>query len=189
MSTTSTRPSADTDALARMVAGGDREAFAVLYDALSPEVYGIIRQVLRDPALSEEVAQEVLVEVWRSATRFDRSKGSARSWVLTIARRRAIDRIRSEQASRDRDQRYFRRHADRHFDVVVAEVEHRLEAEAVRQALTHLTAVQRQAIEMAYYGGYTCKEVARLLHTPVSTVKTRVRDGLIRLRDAMDAPR
>lgn len=176
----------DPDGLLALVARGDRRAFEALYDLTSPQVYGVVRRVLRDPAQSEEVAQDVLVEVWRTATRFDRSRGTARGWVLTMAHRRAIDRVRSEQASRDREERVAQRQTDRPFDGVAAEVEQRFEAQAVRDALSQLTAVQREAIELAYYGGNTYREVASLLDTPLGTVKTRVRDGLTRLRDAME---
>lgn len=172
-----------------LVARGDRGAFAALYDLLGPQVYGVVRRVLRDPAQSEEVAQDVLVEVWRTATRFDRTRGSARGWVLTMAHRRAVDRVRSEQASRDREERVARQDTERPFDGVAAEVEHRFETQAVREALDQLTAVQREAIELAYYGGNTYREVAVLLDTPLGTVKTRMRDGLIRLRDAMEVNR
>ncbi|WP_370325163.1 ECF RNA polymerase sigma factor SigK [Euzebya sp.] len=176
---------ADADALLVEVAKGDAAAFAALYDMMSPQVYGVVRRVLRDPAQSEEVAQDVLVEVWRTAPRFDRSRGTARSWVLTIAHRRAVDRVRSEQASRDREDRVGRESAERPFDAVADQVEQSLETEQVRAALDALTDVQREAIELAYYGGNTYREVAALLEAPVGTVKTRMRDGLIRLRDAM----
>lgn len=175
----------DPDALLPLVALGDRGAFERLYDVMGSQVYGVIRRVLRDPAQSEEVAQDVMVEVWRTATRFDRSRGTARSWVLTMAHRRAVDRVRSEQASRDREQRVSRESHEVPFDGVAAAVEQRFETEQVRAALEELTPVQRQAIEMAYYGGNTYREVAALLGTPLGTVKTRMRDGLIRLRDTM----
>lgn len=176
----------DPDQLMTLVARGDAQAFAVLYDLLAPQVFGVVRRVLRDPAQSEEVAQDVLVELWRTATRFDRSRGSVRGWVLTMAHRRAVDRVRSEQASRDREDRVGRESPGRPFDEVAAEVEHAEEVGQVRDALSQLTDVQRQAIELAYYGGNTHREVATLLDTPLGTVKTRLRDGLIRLRDAME---
>jgi RNA polymerase sigma-70 factor, ECF subfamily len=179
----------DPDSLLTLVSRGNREAFEALYDALAPQVYGVVRRVLRDPAQSEEVAQDVLVEVWRTATRFDRSRGSARGWVLTMAHRRAVDRVRSEQASRDREERVARESTERPFDGVSAEVEHRFETQAVREALSALTPVQREAIELAYYGGNTYREVSVLLQAPLGTVKTRMRDGLIRLRDAMEVER
>lgn len=170
-------------------ARGDREAFAGLYDVMITQVYGVIRRVLRDPSQSEEVAQDVMVEVWRTATRFDPSRGTARSYVLTMAHRRAVDRVRSEQASRDREEVVAQRDTGRAFDEVADAVEYRSEARQVREAMDALTELQREAIELAYYGGNTYREVAALLDTPLGTVKTRMRDGLIRLRDAMGVER
>lgn len=171
------------------VARGDHEAFGVLYDRVAGQVYGVIRRVLRDPARSEEVAQEVLVEVWRTATRFDPDRGTAATWILTMAHRRAIDRVRSVQASRDRDERIGHRDRVRPFDEVSEEVQTRFEHQQVRDALRALTDLQREAVELAYYGGYTYREVAELLDAPLGTIKTRMRDGLIRLRDAMGVSR
>lgn len=167
------------------VARGDEEAFGELYDRVSGQVYGVIRRVLRDPARSEEVAQEVLVEIWRTASRFDPDKGSASTWMLTMAHRRAIDRVRSVQASRDRDERVGHREQVRPFDAVSEEVETREEHAQVRAALDALTDLQRETVELAYYGGHTYREVSELLDAPLGTIKTRMRDGLIRLRDAL----
>lgn len=167
------------------VARGDQAAYSALYDRVAGQVYGVVRRVLRDPSQSEEVAQEVLVEVWRLASRFDRTKGSAQTWILTMAHRRAVDRVRSEQASRDRTERVGRRDQSRAFDDVAEQVEVRFEHQQVRDGLAALTDLQREAVELAYYGGYTYREVAELLDTPLGTIKTRMRDGLIRLRDAM----
>lgn len=166
-------------------ARGDDTAFSGIYEALAGPVYGMVLRVLRDPAQSEEVTQEVLVEVWRQASRFSRERGSVRSWVLTVAHRRAVDRVRSAQASSDREERVGRASHQREFDEVVDEVEHRLEAEQVRRALSVLTDLQREAVSLAYYGGYTHREVSELLDVPLGTIKTRLRDGLIRLRDEM----
>lgn len=182
---------ADDDALAtddellHHVAKGDQEAFAALYDRYAGIVFGVIRRVLRDPAQSEEVAQEVMVEAWRTAVRFDADRGSVRTWLCTMAHRRAVDRVRSEQASRDRVERVGREGHDAEHDQVSEAVTVRIEHQQVRDALSTLTDLQREAVELAYYGGYTYREVAELLDAPLGTVKTRMRDGLIRLRDAM----
>lgn len=174
----------DEDVLLR-VARGDQAAFEQLYDRFAGPVYGVVRRVVRDPAQSEEVTQEVLTEVWRTATRFDPDKGKASTWILVMAHRRAIDRVRSVQASRDRTERVGIAQHERDHDHVSEEVETRFEHEAVRTALDELTDLQRQAVELAYYGGMTYREVSELLDTPLGTIKTRIRDGLIRLRDTM----
>ncbi|MEJ5888531.1 ECF RNA polymerase sigma factor SigK [Pseudokineococcus marinus] len=179
------RPEDPVGDLLRRVARGDERAFEGLYDAVAGPVHGVVLRVLRDPAQSEEVTQEVMVEVWKQAPRYDAARGSARGWVLTIAHRRAVDRVRSAQASTDREGKVAARDADRAFDVVTEEVEHRLEAEQVRRSLDVLTDLQRESVELAYYGGYTHRQVAEILGIPLGTVKTRLRDGLIRLRDEM----
>jgi RNA polymerase sigma-70 factor (ECF subfamily) len=176
---------ADADALLRAVARGDEGAFTAFYDLVSSRVYGLIVRVLRDPAQAEEVAQEAFVEVWRTAARFDPAKGSATAWAFTIAHRRAVDRVRSEQAGADRVRRVAANSAETPYDEVVDEVTARLEQQQVRRCLKTLTELQREAITLAYYGGYTYREVAGLLSTALPTIKTRMRDGLIRLRDCL----
>jgi RNA polymerase sigma-70 factor (ECF subfamily) len=173
------------EALLRAVATGDEEAFARLYDLVSARVYGLARRVLRDAAQAEEVAQEVMVEVWRTAGRFDPARGSATSWVFTIAHRRAVDRVRSEQAGADRVRRMVPEPEQTPHDIVVEEAAAKMERESVRRCLQTLTALQHEAITLAYYSGYTYREVAQLLDTALPTVKTRMRDGLIRLRDCL----
>ncbi|MFF5288339.1 ECF RNA polymerase sigma factor SigK [Paractinoplanes globisporus] len=180
-------PDPDPGDLLRAVAGGDEKAFARLYDLVAPRVYGLIRRVLRDPAQSEEVAQEVLVEVWRSAARFDPARGSATSWICTIAHRRAVDRVRSEQAASERLTYVGRAQVDVPYDAVADEVSGRLERQQVRRCLHDLTDLQREAVTLAYYQGHTYPQVAELLGAPLPTVKTRMRDGLIRLRDCLGA--
>ncbi|MGW7056704.1 ECF RNA polymerase sigma factor SigK [Streptomyces sp. NPDC054887] len=167
------------------VAGGDQDAFATLYDAVAGPVYGLVLKVLRDPAQSEEVAQEVMVEVWRTATRFRPAQGSVMTWVMTMAHRRAVDRVRSEQAATARERRSASRERTPDYDQVSEEVAVRLESEQVRRCLRGLTELQRQAVTLAYHQGYTHQEVAATLSAPLGTVKTRLRDGLIRLRDCM----
>lgn len=175
-------PLSDEDLFGR-VARGDRDAFAELYDRYSDRVFGLARKVLRDPSHAEEVAQEVFVEAWRQARRFDAQRGSVATWLMTLAHRRAVDRVRSEQASRDRDERVAVRDQAPDYDHVAEKVETRFEHDQVRRALTELTDLQREAIELAFYGGNTHREVAELLEAPLGTVKTRLRDGLIKMRD------
>ena len=173
------------EGLLHRVARGDGPAFEVFYDRVSSSVYGVIRRVLRDPAQSEEVAQEVFIEVWRTATRFDAERGSANSWLHTMAHRRAVDRVRTAQAAHDREQRVAQRAQVPPYDEVADQVEASLEREQVRRCLDGLTDLQRESVTLAYYGGHTYREVAQLLDTPLGTVKTRLRDGLIRLRDCL----
>ncbi|SCK34242.1 RNA polymerase sigma-70 factor, ECF subfamily [Streptomyces sp. WMMB 714] len=167
------------------VARGDQDAFAEVYDQIAGPVLGLVRSVLRDPAQSEEVAQEVLVEVWRTVAQFQPDKGSAMSWVMTFAHRRAVDRVRSAQATSDREHRAALLDQTPAFDEVTEAVEARLEREQVRRCLRTLTELQRQSVVLAYYRGLTYREVAELLAQPLGTVKTRLRDGLIRLRDCL----
>ncbi|MEV7415302.1 ECF RNA polymerase sigma factor SigK [Streptomyces sp. NPDC089919] len=176
---------ADLAAVMQEVARGDKEAFATLYDALAPMVFGIVLKVLRDRAQSEEVAQEVMIDLWRQAARYRPEAGSVTTWAATIAHRRAVDRVRSAQAAADREQALAARERVPAFDEVAEQVETRLESEQVRRCLRGLTELQRQAVTLAYYGGLTYREVAEALRTPLPTIKTRMRDGLIRLRDCM----
>ncbi|MGO9221457.1 MAG: ECF RNA polymerase sigma factor SigK [Streptosporangiaceae bacterium] len=177
------RGSGDLGALLGQVARGDDAAYGVVYARVAAHVFGIARSVLRDPAQAEEVAQEVLLDVWRDAARYDAGRGTAMAWVTTRAHRRAVDRVRSEQASAAREQRAAR--AEISYDVVAETVAARLDAERVRRCLGSLTDLQRESITLAYYRGCTYREVAVLLKVPVGTVKTRMRDGLIRLRDCL----
>ncbi|MFF7300731.1 ECF RNA polymerase sigma factor SigK [Streptomyces sp. NPDC008265] len=167
------------------VAHGDKQAFSVLYDALAPMVFGIVVKVVRDRAQSEEVAQEVMIDLWRQAARYRPDAGSVTTWAGTIAHRRAVDRVRSAQAATDREHAQAAREHTTAFDEVAEQVETRLDSEQVRRCLRGLTELQRQAVTLAYYQGLTYREVAEALRTPLPTIKTRMRDGLIRLRDCM----
>jgi len=169
------------------VAQGDQAAFAELYDQLAPRVYSVVLRVLRDPSMAEEVTQEVMVELWRLAPRFEAGKGTVTAWASTVAHRRAIDRVRSSQSARDRDQReHDSSIADPRHDEVAEQVEDRLERERITSAMSALTPAQRESIELAYFSGYTYREVAAVLEVPEGTVKTRIRDGLIRMRRQME---
>lgn len=175
------------EALMAAVARGSTAAFEELYPVVAPPAYGLALRVVRDPGLAQDVTQEVLIDVWRLAPRFDPTRGSVLTWVLTMAHRRSVDRVRREQSQADRAERAARSasvtHPDQ--DVVVGDLERTWDAALVRRGLQTLTGLQRQAIELAYFSGYTHTEVASVLGIPLGTAKTRIRDGLIRLRDAL----
>ncbi len=176
---------ASKETLLAQIAGGDQAAFGALYDEVAPRVFGLIRRLLVDHAQSEEVTQEVFLEIWQNASRYEPSKGGASTWILTMAHRRAIDRIRSSQSGRDRDVKIGIRDYVSDYDNVADTVETTIEHERVKEAMTQLTELQRQAVSLAYYGGYSHSEVAAMLSVPIGTVKTRLRDGMIRLRDEL----
>jgi RNA polymerase sigma-70 factor, ECF subfamily len=182
-SATDRRGERDLNDLLIHVARGDQDAFEQLYDRLAGPAYGVIRRVLRDPSQSEEVTQEVLLEVWRTAARFDPAMGGAATWVMTIAHRRAIDRVRSSAAAAEREQKVAPVNPLR--DEVADAVEASLDRERVRRCLDGLTEVQRESITLAYYGGYSYRQVAELLSVTLGAIKTRIRDGLIRMRDCL----
>lgn len=175
--------SAHLGTLLALVARGNQDAFAAVYDLVAPAVFGLVQRVVRDIAQSEEVTQEVLVEVWRTAARFEPARGSAMTWVMTLAHRRAVDRVRSTKAATKREFRVAMRESSP--DDVADAALGRIERERVRRCLDSLTELQREAVTLAYYGGYTYPQVAGLLGVALGTVKTRMRDGLIRLRDCM----
>src|SRR5215469_622124 len=136
----------DLAALLARVARGDQAAFATVYDHAATQVFGLVLRVVRDPAQSEEVTQEVMLEVWRTASRFDLHRGSAMAWLMTVAHRRAVDRVRSGLAA----------------------------AQRVRRCLVSMSDLQRESVTLAYYGDYTYREVAGLLGVAVGSVKTRM---------------
>ena len=183
---TTTPPAAlSLEELVATAARGDEQAFAELYDQTSPRVYGMVLRVVRDPAQAAEVTQDIYLEVWRQSARFDAGRGGVLPWLLMIAHRRAVDRVRSAQSAMVRDDRYALLNEERPYDSVSEQVQTSLEAQRVRRVLDDLTPAQREAVTLAYFGGYTHAEVAQLLKLPLGTVKTRIRDGLIRMRDAL----
>jgi RNA polymerase sigma-70 factor (ECF subfamily) len=176
--------SSDLGELLGRVARGDEAAFAAVYDALGSAVHGLARRVIRDPSRAEEVSQEVFIQVWQTAVRFDPQRGSAKNWVLTLAHRRAVDAVRHDQAATNRENKYdWSGGPD--FDEVEEAVTISLEHEQVRRCLDGLTELQREAVNLAYYQGYTYGEVADALDANPATIKTRMRDGIVRLRDCM----
>ncbi len=174
----------DVDGLVGRVATGDQHAFERLYDELGASVYGLARRVVRDPDRAEDVTQEVFLEVWRKAPSFDADRGSGRTWIMTIAHRRAVDTVRRSEAQRKYDG-----------SAVIDEVSHDEPADslirseehgAVQDCLETLTQLQQESVRLAYFNGYTYAQVASLLDKPLPTIKTRMRDGLIRLRDCLE---
>lgn len=166
-------------------ARGHEDAFAELYDLTSRRLYAVILRVLRSADHAAEVTQEVYIEVWRQSARYASDKGSVMGWMTTMAHRRAVDRVRSVSSEVARDERYVVAGQERDVDHVWEDVEQKLDVERVRKGMTSLTAIQREALTLAYFGGYTQSQVAQLLKLPLGTVKTRIRDGLIGLRDAL----
>ena len=186
------RLTSDLDALLRRVARGDRQAFAEFYDHTNTRVYGLVIRVLRDAGYSEETTQEIYLEVWRSASEYSAAKGSALAWLLTMSHRRAVDRVRAEQAGSRRESRYGAATVipdgaaahDPVADSALAGDERR----RVTDCLGGLTDAQRQCIQMAYYDGLTYVEVSQRLATNLSTIKSRIRDALRGLRQCLDVP-
>jgi RNA polymerase sigma-70 factor (ECF subfamily) len=179
------RTSSDLGALLRRVARDDADAFAAFYDHTRARVYGLVLRVLRDPGYSEETTQEIYLEVWRNAAKFDPDRGSALSWLLTLAHRRAVDRVRSEQAASERESRYGSTNVELSADVVVDSAISSDEQRRVTECLGGLTDAQRQCIELAYYGGLTYAEVSQRLSANLSTIKSRMRDALRGLRNCL----
>lgn len=175
------------DALLVRVGDGDHAAFADLYDHLSASAYGIARRVVRSDTLAEEITQDAFLQVWSTSSTFDPTRGSAQSWVMTIVHRRAVDVVRHEQSARDRTIRVGVRSFDLPFDAVWATALQHEERAQVWRALKTLTQAQQEAIDLAYYQGMTCTEVANHLGIPVGTAKSRILEGVRRLRRAMAA--
>ncbi|MFC4498083.1 MULTISPECIES: ECF RNA polymerase sigma factor SigK [Streptomyces] len=180
-------PNVRVEELLVRVADGDQDAFTGIYDALSGTVMGLACRILRDPAQAEEVTQDVMIEVWRTAGRYDRERGTAKAWVLTLAHRRAVDRVRAAQAGAEREQRSGVLDPERAFDEVAETVQDRDEQRRLYRCLASLDRVQRVPLMLAYYQGLTYIEVADALSTPEGTVKSRMRAGLLRLRDCLEA--
>lgn len=172
------------DLLAR-IAVGDQGAFAEFYELTSRRVFGMARRVLIDPELSEDTAQEVFLQVWQNAAKFNPEAGSPLAWLMMISHRRAVDKVRSSQSSTDREAKYGASSQEIDHDSVSDEVGSRLEAEAVVRCLDTLTETQQQSVRLAYYGGLTYREVAEKLNAAVPTIKSRIRDGLIRLKTCL----
>ena len=170
------------EALLALIARADEQALAELYRRLGSVAYGLAFRILRDDALAQDAVQEGFLGVWRAAGRFSAERAKPSTWVLTLVHRRAVDLVRREERRRVEpltpDHEPTAEHAD--------EAEHVARREAVRAALARLPTEQREAIELAYYGGYTQSELAERLNQPLGTIKSRMFAGLARLRDLLE---
>jgi RNA polymerase sigma-70 factor, ECF subfamily len=176
----------DFAALIGLVAGGDQQALAALYDGTSKLVFGLVLRILGDRSVAEEVLFDVYTQVWRQAARYDPARGGPLGWITTIARSRAIDRLRSDKPLQQEDE-LSDTTASRETSAASPEANAAL-AEMrgiVRAALDLLSAEQREIIELAYYSGMTQTEIAAHLTLPLGTVKTRTRLAMMKLRDAL----
>ena len=174
--------------LMRGTADGDPRAFTELYRATHPRVFGLALRVLRRSALAEEITQDVYLHVWKSAGQYDPRLASPIGWLMMLTHRRAVDRVRSESSAAARDLVYGQRHLGRDFDAVAEAIDQRSDERAVTDCLGVLTDTQRETVALAYYGARTYAEVAEHLGVPLNTVKTRIRDGLGRLRTCLTGP-
>lgn len=172
-------------ALIRGMAERDQDAMSALYDATNRLVYGLVLRILSDPAIAEEVMLDVYMQVWRQAESYDERRGGPLAWLTTVARSRAIDRLRSGKQRSQREEPLER--ADNHS--APANIEEEVAASEMRQrvqaALGLLSPEQREVIELAYYGGMSHSEIAAKLNQPLGTVKTRTRLGMMKLRDTL----
>jgi len=166
--------------LVAMVADRQEGALAEVYRRHGGPVFGLAKRLLRDPDLAEEIVQEVMLRLWNNPEKFDDSRGSLRSYLLSHTHGRSIDLIRSESARRIREERDAKRAVEAGLSLE-EEVWEMALADHVRNALSQLDEAERKAIELAYFGGYTYREVAKLLDTPEGTIKSRIRSGLQRL--------
>ena len=173
-------------AVIKRLADGDQDALGELYDRHARPVYTLALRILQDPADAEDIVQEVFAQAWKQATRYDVTRGAVGAWLLTVARSRAIDRLRARRARPDRA---GLEHAPTHLVDPLAAPDSQLasseQVRVVRAALAALPLLQRVALELAYYEGLTHSEIAEQLEQPLGTVKTRIRQALLKLRDAM----
>lgn len=186
---TSPAPETTPGELLAQTADGDQAAFAQFYELMGPSAYGLALRVTRDSHIAQDVLQETFADIWSQAGRYDPASSSARAWVAMITHRKAVDRVRREQSDRDRGATWVSRSAVRAHDSVAEVVQLRAEHRRVRSAMDRLTPVQREALDLAYFGGYTHTEVAARLDIPLGTAKTRIRDALRCLRTHLEDQR
>ncbi|MFH5210482.1 ECF RNA polymerase sigma factor SigK [Antrihabitans sp. NCIMB 15449] len=172
----------DPGGLLADIASGRKDSFAHFYDLTVARVYGTALKVLRDPGFAQDTTQEVFLQVWRDAHRYDPAQGSVWSWVAMLAHRRAVDRVRAESSASQRDRVHAARGHAGVFDHVSEDALDRIERDEVRDKMARLSGPQREAIELAYFGGCTYREVSEALGVALPTVKSRIREGLIRMR-------
>lgn len=179
--------SVTSETLLALIASGDQGAFAQLYDRWAGRVNALIIQVLRDASLSEEVLQEVFLEVWQRASSFDPEAGSASAWLATIAKRRAVDRVRSAEAARRRESHQRNIYPD--FDSTIEQATAAIQSEELHHALNRVGEPHRSTLIYAYFSGMSHSEISEHLCVPLGTVKGRIRDGVAKLRAQLEVDR
>jgi RNA polymerase sigma-70 factor, ECF subfamily len=174
------------EALLDQAARGESTAIGTLYDRYQGLMYGLANRITRDPALAQDVVQDAFVGIWRNAARYSSSRASARTWILSITHHRAVDAVRRRRPTSEIPDPDIAPAAALVLPDIWPEVAERLDAAAVRTALDELSPVQREAIELAYFSGLTQQEIAEKTTTPLGTVKSRVRLGLLQLRRSLE---
>lgn len=182
-----THPLGPPEELLRRASNGDREAFSQLYDGYAALVFGIIVKVTRNREIAAETTQDVWLEVWQKAAQFDPQRGEVKTWLARIAHARAVDVVRSQEASRRRQETFGRREAASPVASVSEALEAHDESNAVALCLETLTELQRESVFLAYYSGLTQKEIAQRTGAGLSAIKTRIRDGMLALRKCMSS--
>ncbi|WP_238147617.1 MULTISPECIES: sigma-70 family RNA polymerase sigma factor [Micrococcaceae] len=173
------------EALMGCASRGNQNCFERLYDLLVPRIYGLVQRILRNRSHAEEVTQEVFLEVWQKAPQYDPSRGAVGSWVTVIAHRRAVDRVRATQSAWDREMRTGKTEFRETYEHVESTVQQSLESESVHAALSRVPQTQVEVMTLAYFGGLSQSKIATMLEIPLGTVKTRMRQGLKRLRSEL----
>lgn len=167
------------------VGTGDERAFEELYEVMAPRVLGLVRCILVGHSQSEQITREVFLEIWQTAAHYDADQDAPAAWIMAIAHRRAIERVRAARADPSRDHKVALRDLKIEHDCVTEAANAGPERQLLTSALLEITPLQREAVTLAYFGGFTTSDVAHRVGAPRSIVTSRMRDGLLRLRTVL----